>query len=185
MPEITPWEQLDKLDPTSVRRIARLLAGRDEEGNPLFFAAGIAIAEELKAFCDVKENLQTKKETRKKKIEKKEADKDESQDYSWEVEVLDDFYSVSQQETGTADKDYGRDRRILRASYKHHEDFTPENYKSLINTFFRIRKDEPWIFTNGSFLQFTKQLTRLMDLERDQDNSEALTKNYVPSTLSA
>ena len=102
---------------------------------------------------------------------------EEAKDTSWEAAFLDKFYGASETALGVVDKDYGRDRRFIRRlSGK----ATPELLTGLIDTFFDCSNGRPWLFGNGSVLQFTKTWVRLQ-VEKEKDVAEV--RSVVPVSL--
>lgn len=174
-----PWEGLGTYTKAGpLRKMARMLSALavNSEGqttDPIFGLAGVAIANEVDAYCDHIEARQQNGKTRRETKAKKE----ESKDLSWETTFLARFYAASEDLLGVADKNYGRDRRLIR---RLSDTVTPEQLTELIDVFFSCSTDKPYLFGTGNVLQFTRCWIRLQ-AEKKSDGDE--TGSVVPESL--
>ena len=134
----------------------------------------------LRVVADLLRDQGERIEERREKKEQCEAEKDESPDTRWEIKVLNEFYGVAAM-TGPIDRNYGRDRRLLRIFDRRNPDVTAENLLELIPVFF-AESTHAAIRRDGSFPQFLREINALGRLHA-QRSEVAPPEDFIPKSV--
>lgn len=199
MNEVSPWDNLEGCQLAGLRKIIRLLSakspsgapGCEEELTPLFGDTGIKVAKELLLFISFKEEVVQKKDHQKKLKKSKTEAGDSSNENRWEVDFLTIFYNESIHCLGAANRDYGKDRHLIRL-WRKRNDLKSTEAIGMIRPFF-IMKDstefvERKVFGDGSLKSFingwvTVKSFTLKVREQEERESQRQKRSLVPGVL--